>query len=247
MAGSINDFKSSFQKDLARPNKFDVSIPVPLTLIPYVKNAKNLIYRCENANLPGRNFATLEQKIGSNPVEKYPYLTSYNDLDLTFIVDDDMNQKVFFDAWMNFINPTYNYNFRYKGDYSTAITINQYDVTNQISYSINLYDAYPVSMNQMDLDWSADGYHKLNVTFAYTYYQNNSLQAYGMQLVDAGLGFFADTIGGLGGNAIGGLGQAANALPNALGGAVPFKDPDQPLSGYLPGDIPGNQEPLDAI
>jgi hypothetical protein len=85
-------------------------------------------------------------------------------------------------------------------------------------------------MNQMDLDWSSDGYHKLNVTFAYTYWTNNSLQAYGMQLVDAGLGFFADTIGGLGGNAIGALGQAGNALPNALGGAAPFRDPDQPFS-----------------
>jgi hypothetical protein len=226
MAGSINDFKASFQKDLARPNKFQVNIPVPLTLIPYVKNAKNLVYRCENANLPGRNFATLEQKIGSNPVEKYPYLTTYNDLDLTFIVDDDMNQKVFFDAWMNFINPTYNYNFRYKGDYSTAITISQYDVTNQISYSINLYDAYPVSMNQMDLDWSSDGYHKLNITFAYTYYQNNSLQAYGMQLLDAGLGSIADMVGGLGGNAIGALGQAGNSLPNALQGGNVSRDPD---------------------
>jgi hypothetical protein len=226
MAGSINDFKASFQKDLARPNKFDVNIPVPLTLIPYVRNAKNLIYRCENANLPGRNFATVEQKIGSNPVEKYPYLTTYNDLDLTFIVDDDMNQKIFFDAWMNFINPTYNYNFRYKGDYSTAITINQYDVTNQISYSINLYDAYPISMNQMDLDWSSDGYHKLNVTFAYTYYQNNSLQAYGMQLIDAGLASFADAVGGLGGNAIGALGQSGNSLPNALQGGNVARDPD---------------------
>jgi hypothetical protein len=230
MAGNINDFKSSFQKDLARPNKFDVNIPVPLTLIPYVKNAKNLVYRCENANLPGRTMMTLDQKIGSNPVEKYPYISTYNDLDLTFMVDDDMNQKVFFDAWLNFINPTYNYNFRYKGDYSTAITINQYDVTNQISYSINLWDAYPVSMNQMDLDWSSDGYHKLNVTFAYTYWTNNSLQAYGMQLVDAGLGFFADAVGGLGGNAIGGLGQAGNALPNALGGAAPFRDPDSRIN-----------------
>jgi hypothetical protein len=227
MAGSINDFKASFQKDLARPNKFDVNIPVPLTLIPYVKNAKNLVYRCENANLPGRTFATTEQKIGSNPVEKYPYLTTYNDLDLTFIVDDDMNQKVFFDAWMNFINPTYNYNFRYKGDYSTAITINQYDVTNQISYSINLWDAYPISMNQMDLDWSSDGYHKLNVTFAYTYWQNNSLQAFGMQLVDAGLGSFADAIGGLGGNATGALGQAGNVLPNAIQEGNVARDPDK--------------------
>jgi hypothetical protein len=241
MAGSINEFKASFQKDVARTNKFQVSIPVPLTLIPYVKNAKNLIYRCENATLPGRTMMTLDQKIGSNPIEKYPYQTTFQDIDLTFIVDDDMNQKVFFDAWLNFINPTYNYNFRYKGDYSTAITISQYDVTNKVSYSINLYDAYPISMNQLDLDWAGDGYHKLTVSFAYTYWTNNSLQSYGMQLVDAGLGYFADAVGGLGGNAIGGLGQSGNLLPNAISGAgqiTPYKDPDQPV--YGPGDIPGD-------
>ena len=200
MAGNINDFKASFQKDLARPNKFDVNIPVPLTLIPYVNNAKSLNYRCENASLPGRNLIPVEQKIGSNPVEKYPSLTSYTDIDLTFIVDDDMSQKVFFDAWLNFINPNYNFNFRYKSDYATIITINQYDVTNQLSYSINLYDAYPISMNQMDLDWSVDGYHKITVTFAYTYWNNNSLQAFGMELVDAGLAYAADMAGGLNDN-----------------------------------------------
>ena len=112
MAGNISEFKASFRKDLARPNKFDVNIPVPLTLIPYVNNAKSLNYRCESANLPGRSLATTEQKIGSNPVEKYPYLTTFNDMQLTFMVDDDMSQKVFFDAWLNFINPQYNYNFR---------------------------------------------------------------------------------------------------------------------------------------
>ena len=73
MAGSINNFKSSFTKDLARPSRFDVNIPIPLTLIPYVSSAKNLVYRCENANLPGRTFATTEQKFGTNPVEKHPY------------------------------------------------------------------------------------------------------------------------------------------------------------------------------
>ena len=62
MAGSINDFKSSFTKDIARPNRFDVNIPIPLTLIPYINSAKSLVYRCENANLPGRTFATAEQK-----------------------------------------------------------------------------------------------------------------------------------------------------------------------------------------
>jgi hypothetical protein len=61
-------------------------------------------------------------------LKSFQYLNTYNDLDLTFIVDDDMNQKVFFDAWMNYIDPTYNNNMRYKGDYTTTIVINQYDV-----------------------------------------------------------------------------------------------------------------------
>lgn len=216
MAGSINEFKSSFTKDVARANRFDVAIPVPLTLLPYVSSAKSVNYRCEAANLPGRTFGTTEQKI-YGPIEKFPYMNSYNDLELTFIVDDDMNQKVFFDAWMNYINPLYNYNYRYKSDYSTVITINQYDVTNQLSYSINLYDAFPVSMNQMDLSWADEGYHKISVTFAYTYWQNNSLQAMGMQLVDAGINAVTSMIpGGLGGSAVGNLTGMTNSLPNGV-------------------------------
>ena len=216
MAGNISDFKASFSTELARPCRFDVSIPVPLTLIPYVNSAKSLTYRCDNAQLPGRTFATAEQKIGSTPVEKYPYQTTYNDIDLSFIIDDDMNQKMFFDAWLNFINPNYNYNFRYKGDYVTSITINQYDVTNQLSYSVDLIDAYPISMNQMDLDWSSDGPHKLNVTFAYTQWKNNSLQALGMELVEAGLENVSDMIGGLGGSGAGAISTAIDNLPNAV-------------------------------
>jgi len=215
MAGNISEFKATFKKDLSRPHKFDVNIPIPLTLIPYIESAKSLTYRCENANLPGRTFATAEQKT-YGPVEKYPYLNTYTDIDMTFIVDDDMTQKVFFDAWLNYINPLYNNNMRYKGDYSTVITVNQYDVTNQISYSVNLYDAYPISMNQMDLDWSSDGYHKLNVTFAYTYWQNNSLQALGMEFVDAGINAVNNIVGGLGGNAVGAAGTGVNNLINDI-------------------------------
>ena len=67
-------------------------------------------------------------------------------------------------------------------------------------------------MNQLDLDWSSDGYHKLVVTWAYTYWQNNSLQALGMQLVDMGINAVASALGGLGGSAIGGLGQGTGIL-----------------------------------
>jgi len=216
MAGSISEFKSSFKGDLARPNRFDVNIPVPLSLIQYIGNARQLNYRCEAAQLPSRTFATAEQKIGSNPTEKYPYHTTYNDLDLTFIVDSDMNQKVFMDAWMEYINPSYNYNFKYKEDYATTITINQYDVANELTYSINLYDAYPISMNQLDLDWSDDGYHKLTVTFAYTNWRNNSLQALGQEIIDAGISAIINSVGGLGGSASSGISTVLDTLPKSI-------------------------------
>jgi hypothetical protein len=170
---------------LARPSRFDVYIPIPGGLFQYIRMddqslsaARTLHYRCENAQLPGKTIATTEQKI-YGAVEKYPYLTTYNDIDLTFIVSDDMGEKKFFDTWMNFINPTLSNNFRYKSEYATNVLINQYNVTNTNTYSVQLIEAYPISVNQLDLDWSNDGYHKLNVTFAYTRWEdpNSNAQA----------------------------------------------------------------------
>ena len=187
MAGSISNFKASFRGDLARPNRFDVNIPVPLTLLPYVKSAKSMQYRCEVAQLPGRSLSTTEQKFGSNPVEKHPYQTTYNDIDLTFIVSGDMREKMFFDAWMEVINPSSNFNFRYKKDYSTSIVIRQYDVTNKLVYDAMLIDAFPSVVNQLDLEWSSDGYHKLSVVFEYTYWTNTMLTNMGKNVLTQGL------------------------------------------------------------
>jgi hypothetical protein len=198
MAGSINDFKSSFVTDLARPSRFDVQIPVPLTLYPFLNTSRKLNFRCENAQLPSRTFATMDQKFGSNPIEKYPYQPQYNDVELTFVVSDDMSEKIFFDSWLEYINPSYTFNFKYKSDYATTVTINQYDVASNKTYSINLIDAYPIAVNQLDLDWSNTDYHKLTVVFAYTYWQNNSIQALGTSLLQTAISKITAGFGGLG-------------------------------------------------
>ena len=219
MAGSINDFKSSFKGDLARPNRFIVDVPIPATLLPYVRTSRNLRYRCDGAQLPGRSLATTEQKT-YGPIEKHPYLSTYNDIDLTFLIDDDMDIKVFFDAWLNFINPSYSNNFRYKSEYSTDLTVTQYDVSGEASYSVNLYEAFPISINQLDLDWSNDGYHKLTVTFAYTYWKNNSLQALGMEILDAQIGNVVERLGGLGGTASGAVQSITGSAIGAVGTGI---------------------------
>jgi hypothetical protein len=186
MAGSIADFKSSFSTELARPNRFDVNIPVPLGLVPYRGTSRMLTMRCENAELPGRTIATTTAKIYGVD-EKFPYMTSYNDMSLTFIVSDDMKEKKFFDAWLNWINPNTNFNVKYKQDFSVALRINQYDVQNQLTYSVDLVDAFPIAVNQMDLNWASDGYHKVTVTFAYTSWRDNSVETLAMDYLESAI------------------------------------------------------------
>lgn len=185
--GTISDFKSSFNKDLARPSRFDVTIPVPIVLLPYLGDSRNLTFRCESTEIPGKSLATTERKIGSSPVEKMPYMTNYGEITMEFMVDDDMAQRNFFEAWMEVINPTTSYNFKFKSDYVVDIDINQYSVNNEKSYIVTLKDAFPIAINQMDLNWQSDNYHKLSVQFAYTEWMNNTSSAIGKSIVSQGL------------------------------------------------------------
>lgn len=223
MAGSINEFKSSFNTDLAKPNRFDVLIPVPLGLIPYIGTSRRLTFRCDNAELPGRSISTTSMKI-YGPEEKFPYQTTFNDIDLTFIVGDDMKEKIFFDSWLEWINPSLSYNFKYKADYSVQLRINQYDLRNKVTYSVDLIDAFPISVNAMGLDWSSDGFHKLTVNFAYTSWKNNSAEALGMRLLEAGVGFTTDRFGGNGLNsATAGSGISVQSLISGFKGMTASK------------------------
>lgn len=180
---SISKFISSFNKELARPNRFEVNFYIPPALLPYYKGgASNLSLRCEQAELPSRALATLDRKIGTVPVQKFPYLSMYNDINLSLIVGGDMSEKLLFDAWLEMINPTSNFNFRYKRNYATQMTIKQFDLSGKETYNVMLIDAFPIAVNQLDLDWSNDGYHKLNVVFAYTYWTNTTLSNIGRNI-----------------------------------------------------------------
>ena len=187
MAGGINDFRSSFKKDLARPSRFDVSIPIPLALATQITTARNLTFRCENAVLPGRTFETTLKKIGSAPVEKFPYHTNYQEATFTFIISDDMSEKIFFDTWMELMNPTSNVNFQYKSNYAVDISVNQYDVAGNLTYAGVLQEAFPLDVNQLDLDWGTDSYHKLAIVFCYRQWSNNTVANLGQNVLTSGL------------------------------------------------------------
>lgn len=169
----INEFKSSFVDDLSRPSRFKVKINLP-PVLNAITDSKHLSMRCENAQLPGRTLQTGDLRI-YGPTEKFPYQSSYEDITLTFIVGNSMIEKTVFNQWIDYINPTERWNFEYKKNYATNITITQYDLSDNEVHNVKLIDAFPISVSQLDLDWSNENqYHKLNVTFAYTYWELES-------------------------------------------------------------------------
>ncbi|MEI6882135.1 MAG: hypothetical protein WCK82_12505 [Bacteroidota bacterium] len=173
---NIANFVDSFRRtELARQSRFEVSFDIPKQLLkangdprnPHYIGYDDLTLRCESAQLPSRTLMTTEQKI-YGITEKYPYETSYTDAEFTFYVSDSMKEKVLFDNWLNLVSPKNTYNMNYKNEYQTTVSIYQYGLDEKYTYRAYLRKAFPISVNQLDLDWSSDSIHKLTVVFAYS-------------------------------------------------------------------------------
>ncbi len=155
---------------------------------------KRIALRCEASELPSRSFSNISQKT-YGPEKLFPIQTVYSKINLTFMCSDDMYEKWIFDSWMNYMSnasffpfptgimdvidmfmegsPTVNYDFQYKNHYESFILITQYNNKGDPSYYSGLFHAFPVSVNELPLAWNnPDSYHRLTVTFAYTYFNS---------------------------------------------------------------------------
>ena len=136
---------------------------------------RNMKYLCDMAELPGRILSTSNQRF-YGPVQKFPMITSYNDLTLSFIclADNNMYPKTIFEDWLDFINPKDSWNLRYKSEYKSTITISQYVKTGEKIYTARIRDAFPIAVYPMQLSFSSPEHHSLRVTFAYTYFEQET-------------------------------------------------------------------------
>lgn len=173
---AVNDFKSVFEQfgpggGPAKSCRFGVVINLPrIFLGDRNANAFNVIndlsYLCEATELPGRRVDTVDLRY-YGPNFKVPYQPVYDDISMTFVCRNDQQEREFFDDWMEKINPSDTYNFNYKDDYSTTITMFQFDDQSLPSYAFTIYEAYPIFVNPQPVTWVDDNFQRLTVTFTY--------------------------------------------------------------------------------
>lgn len=150
---NISGFRSSIEKNgVLRSNRFIAFFNLP----PHLQAFKSqygyedglISLRCETAQLPGLNLATIDQpRIGFGPTEGVPHNLAYSEITLTFLMDAQSKIHRLFYDWLNTIvnfqgsrgqssldkswdvgsNKAYAYEVGYKEDYTTDILITVYD------------------------------------------------------------------------------------------------------------------------
>jgi len=139
---------------------------------------------CEMASLPPVNISTKSFKI-FGPTYQRPFSAEYGGegIALTFHVDRDMQVKKFFDEWTaRVVDPDTGF-VGFQEDYISTIRLRQLNEQDEVTYELELEEAFPRSVNLLELNNSAQNQtHRLNVLFAYRYWKDVSPEFQTMQM-----------------------------------------------------------------
>ena len=173
---NLSQFIGAVRADsLARVNRFEVFINPPSGMIDKNRsNAGAISLYCEMASLPPVNISTKSFKI-FGPTYQRPFGAEYGGegISLTFHVDRDMQVKKFFDDWTATVVDPDSGTVGYQEEYISTIHLRQLDEQENVTYELELYEAFPRSVNLLELNNSAQNQtHRLNVLFAYRYWKD---------------------------------------------------------------------------
>ena len=188
---SIDAFKSTIgrRSGLARQNRFAIFMTPPqqtllnldlqnaaanllsgsFSLGSLVNDPRDIALLCNSCQLPGRQIQTLEKQfLDFRQNIKVPTGYFNEDVNFEFHLTNDYYIKKIFDRWSSTIIDPETYALKYDSEYKTDVTIQQLNEQNIPVYGVKLKNAYPVTVNSVDLNnESSDTTQKLSVTMTF--------------------------------------------------------------------------------
>ena len=206
---------------------------------------QNLAFRCERVTLPGRIIISTPFKEGNYGLSReYPTNAVYQPVDATFLMSEDYSEKIFFQLWQDLIvgharthglnNPNVSTReLNYLQNHVCDMTIHAFSEvpvskgSKQLKevYNLTLQEAYPRTIQDLQMDWSANDLVRLNVVFDYKYFKDGNVGNLQGQDKLERAGLFSRTglgaaAASLGGRAISGLSpRTQQAVTGVVSGA----------------------------
>lgn len=187
---NINDFVSKLQErnSLARANRYVVRITPQSPEFWGMGDQevmKDLVFFCDNVNVPGRVIAPAEikrQTIG--PFDRRPNIAITDDVQCSFMLDSNgLNFKFFYDWMQNIINmdaskgEQSSFNgatfgeIQYRNKYLCNMEIETYDVAANLIHTVKCAEVWPYTMSPVTYGWMQnDEFAKVQIAFYVRYF-----------------------------------------------------------------------------
>ena len=162
MPFNITDFKGNFPFDGARPNLFEVNIPV---------FDQKLTFTAKTAQLPGSTIGTIEVPYFGRTI-KVAGNRTFPEWTVTIINDEDFIVRNQLEEWMARINGhESNLAEALYSQYCFDAEVYQYGKQGDIIKSYTFIDMFPADISPIDVSWDAnDAIEEYAVTFQYQYW-----------------------------------------------------------------------------
>lgn len=222
----LKDFISEVKRgSIARNNRYAVLFTPPARVNPGA--LQKVLLFCDQVQLPGVNYSTVQNRTFGE-FRETPYEKLYDNLSMSFYVDNEMKVKSLFDDWIATIqNPTER-TFGYYNDYISNMTIEIQDLQNKTRYEMTLWECYPKNIGSIQLDYSNKDLMKMQVTMQYKYWTATGISplADGQKIPTSFIDKLTKNFTGFQQQLNGVIGErAGNFVTGALGSAVVTKLP----------------------
>jgi hypothetical protein len=158
-------------------SRYSVFMPPPKGLSSEV-NLRKLLLFCSEAQLPAVNLSTFQIRTYGE-IREAPYEKLFDNVNLTFYVDQAMEVKLYFDRWMYLIQNGMTRTFEYYDNYVTDLDIYVEDARDDSRYVVTLRECYPKTINAVNVSYDSKTEMKLQVSFNYKYWESTTLAASG--------------------------------------------------------------------
>ena len=150
----IDDFYATISKyGQAKPNRFECEVYLP-ELVRQASNTqlpRDLNLRIVGASFPGKNIrTTTDENIYGPSYEVAQGLTYGEEITLEFLLKQNHEERLVFNAWQDFIVSPTTYNVSYYNDYVSNIRVYQLDEQGHRTAGIEIRNCFPKTVNAIE-------------------------------------------------------------------------------------------------
>jgi hypothetical protein len=174
--GALKNFIATVKTEgLMRSSRYAVTLSPPRSVGSF-KDLKKILLFCADVQMPGVQLNTTQiRQYGE--LRESPYEKQFDNVSMTFYVDNNMAVKNFFDTWMDSIQDPNTRAFEYYDYYTTNMSLDIEDLKDRKRYEVKLFECYPKSVGSVSVGYDNKEIMKLQVSMNYKYWTSRAFDA----------------------------------------------------------------------